>query len=524
MSTSPRTRTKASPVLRSRRITRLGGTLPPSRVTFGPTVVKGVALSQSDIRVIDAHDRMPTGGVHEVGVDQLFFSTTNALGIIEQANSVFSQISRFSHEELVGKPHNLIRHPDMPQGAFRLMWETLQAGQPFCAYVVNLAKDGSDYLVFATVTPLGDGYLSVRSRPCVIELRDAVLGIYRAVRPGEIELRFSGMNTREVARVGADNLLAQVQAAGFATFEEFVWTALPAEVQARTAASGPAERHPCHGPLAALQATAAVVSEELDEWMSRMDALQSAVEALGAEVPRIRAAIDESGRTATSVSERLGGHTGMAPIMLSVNLWASMTTDIVTILDDLVEELVGLRASAARTRFRIALARLHNDAVVQSIEELATSRPGTQDARPAIVDLTRALQEGVVETELQMKANAENAQRVAGKLESAHGLLLMPHGLIANWSQMVVGRQDDEVLQLLPVIENQMEISNDNLARLARLAETSRSIAQPVNATGMRQQCRSMREAAAELAAPRSAGVRSEPETPAPTLDPRRLA
>ena len=70
----------------------------------------------------------------------------------------------------------------------------------------------------------------------------------------------------------------------------------------------------------------------------------------------------------------------------------------------------------------------------------------------------------------------------------------------------------------------QMEISNDNLARLARLAETSRSIAQPVNATGMRQQCRSMREAAAELAAPRSAGVRSEPETPAPTLDPRRLA
>ncbi|MFV0287149.1 MAG: PAS domain-containing protein, partial [Demequina sp.] len=106
-------------------------------------------------------------------MDQLFFSTTNKLGIIEQANSVFSQISRFSHEELVGKPHNLIRHPDMPQGAFRLMWDTLQAGEPFCAYVVNLAKDGSDYLVFATVTPLGDGYLSVRSRPCVTALRDA---------------------------------------------------------------------------------------------------------------------------------------------------------------------------------------------------------------------------------------------------------------------------------------------------------------------------------------------------------------
>jgi aerotaxis receptor len=477
-----------------------------------------------DFRIIDAHDRVPTGGVHEAGVDQLFFSTTNRLGVIEQSNSVFSQVSRFSHDELVGKPHNLIRHPDMPQGAFRLMWDTLQEGQPFCAYVVNLAKDSSDYTVFATITPLGDGYLSVRSRPCVDALKDACLGIYSEVRPGEIANRMRGVNTRECARLGAEDLMAKVRAAGFPTFDEFIWAALPAEVQQRTALSGPRVRHPCTGPLALLQESAARVSTELDAWWSRMDALQSAIEALGAEVPEIRGAIDVSGRTATQVSDRLGGHTGMAPIMLSVSLWASMTDDIVNILDDLVRALVDLRSSCAKTRFRIALARLHTDAVMQFIEELATSLPGTEDARPAIVDLTRALEEGVVETEAQMRANASVAQQVAGRLESAHGLLLMPHGLIQNWSQMVVGRHDAEVLQMLPTIEAQMKISDANMARLARLAETSHSIAQPVDASSAKHLCEGMRDAAAELAAPRSVGFDTTDQPTARASRPRRLA
>ena len=70
----------------------------------------------------------------------------------------------------------------MPGGAFLLMWRTLQAGQPFCAYVDNLAADGSTYTVFATITPLGEDYLSVRVRPQRSELLDAARGLYQTVR------------------------------------------------------------------------------------------------------------------------------------------------------------------------------------------------------------------------------------------------------------------------------------------------------------------------------------------------------
>ena len=73
----------------------------------------------------------PSGARHEVGVDELFFSTTDARGVISQANSVFVRLSRYRRDQLVGAPHNLIRHPDMPGGAFFLMWEALQAGQPY---------------------------------------------------------------------------------------------------------------------------------------------------------------------------------------------------------------------------------------------------------------------------------------------------------------------------------------------------------------------------------------------------------
>ena len=65
---------------------------------------------------------------HDVGPQQIFFSVTDDKGVITDANSVFVDISRYSREELTGSPHNIIRNPEMPGGAFRLMWDTLQAG------------------------------------------------------------------------------------------------------------------------------------------------------------------------------------------------------------------------------------------------------------------------------------------------------------------------------------------------------------------------------------------------------------
>lgn len=105
----------------------------------------------------------PTGEFRDFPASKVFFSTTDRKGVIETVNSTFVGLSRFAEGELVGAPHNIIRHPDMPGAAFHIMWERLLSGRPMMAYVKNLARDGAAYLTFSTVTPLGDGFISVRA-------------------------------------------------------------------------------------------------------------------------------------------------------------------------------------------------------------------------------------------------------------------------------------------------------------------------------------------------------------------------
>lgn len=99
-------------------------------------------------------------------------SRTDAKGIITHVNDDFVQLSGFSRCELIGQPHSILRHPDMPSEAFRDLWATLKAGRPWNGYVKNRCKNGDHYWVKATATPTPDGgYMSVRVRPT----RDEVL-------------------------------------------------------------------------------------------------------------------------------------------------------------------------------------------------------------------------------------------------------------------------------------------------------------------------------------------------------------
>lgn len=110
---------------------------------------------------------------HEVVLadDEFIVSKTDTKGIITYVNRTFMTIAGYAEAELLGKQHNIIRHPDMPRGAFQLLWDTLQQGEEFFGYVKNMCKDGSYYWVFANVTPDFDtrgqlrGYYSVRRKP-----------------------------------------------------------------------------------------------------------------------------------------------------------------------------------------------------------------------------------------------------------------------------------------------------------------------------------------------------------------------
>ena len=103
--------------------------------------------------------------------DDLIVSKTDPKGRITYANRRFMEIAGYSTPELLGRPHNIIRHQDMPRGAFRFMWKTLQSGQEFFGYVKNRTATGNYYWVFANVTPDYTvssqlaGYFSVRRRP-----------------------------------------------------------------------------------------------------------------------------------------------------------------------------------------------------------------------------------------------------------------------------------------------------------------------------------------------------------------------
>lgn len=102
---------------------------------------------------------------------ELIVSKTDLKGRITYGNRAFNHYSGFTERELIGKQHNIVRHPDMPRAVFQLLWDRLKAGQEVFAFVKNIAKSGSFYWVFANVTPSYDaqgkllGYFSVRRKP-----------------------------------------------------------------------------------------------------------------------------------------------------------------------------------------------------------------------------------------------------------------------------------------------------------------------------------------------------------------------
>ena len=89
--------------------------------------------------------------------ESMLVSSTDTKGIIAQCNPAFIEASGYSHDELAGQPHNLIRHPDMPPQAFKDMWSTVGRGHTWTGLVKNRRKDGGFYWVRANVTPIMEG-------------------------------------------------------------------------------------------------------------------------------------------------------------------------------------------------------------------------------------------------------------------------------------------------------------------------------------------------------------------------------
>ena len=166
----------------------------------------------------------PTGIERTFGASEVIVTKTDTQGRITYANDVFLRVSAYEEHEMLGRPHSMIRHPDMPRGVFKLLWDTLRDRREIFAYVVNLASDGAHYWVFAHVTPslnaAGEviGYHSNRRVPDRAAI-DTVAPIYRAKR----EVEAAHPRATEAAAAGLELLERQLSERGL-TYDEFVWS------------------------------------------------------------------------------------------------------------------------------------------------------------------------------------------------------------------------------------------------------------------------------------------------------------
>lgn len=167
---------------------------------------------------------IPTGVEKTFRPDEIIVSKTDPQGRLTYVNRLFVEISGYPEDELIGQPHNVIRHPDMPRSVFRLLWDRIAAGEEIFAYVVNLSADGGHYWVLAHVTPTFDtagrivGYHSNR--------RTADTGAL--VRVKELYARLSVEERRhDSARAAADAgkaLLERELAVAGTSYDELVWS------------------------------------------------------------------------------------------------------------------------------------------------------------------------------------------------------------------------------------------------------------------------------------------------------------
>ena len=121
------------------------------------------------------------------GDDEIIVSKTDLKGRLIYVNKIFLTIADYTEAEVIGQPHSMIRHPDMPRSIFKLLWETIQDGREIFAYVVNRAKNGDHYWVLAHVTPSTDangkiiGYHSNRRVPNSKTIENVIKPLYTKI-------------------------------------------------------------------------------------------------------------------------------------------------------------------------------------------------------------------------------------------------------------------------------------------------------------------------------------------------------
>jgi aerotaxis receptor len=304
-------------------------------------------------------------------IAELFFSRTNLKGILAAGNDVFVRVSAWSRSDLQGRPHNVIRHPDMPRTIFHLFWEKLKAGTPIVAYVKNLAADGRYYWVIAAAFPIANGYMSIRLKP-TSPLLAKVRDLYAAILREEKESGFEG---------GRALLMREIVALGYVSYEDFMTKALVLEMHERTVSlMGNANHHVITGAFARVSQILSEVGESYAKSFAQLSTFQECGRRIADCTDRIIEActkLDFVCYNMTVSAARLGGAgaclggTAAALAVISDNFRQTAETMQAAIsqVGDVTRQLA---SAIADSEFDIASAGLQINMLDFYVRELAT--------------------------------------------------------------------------------------------------------------------------------------------------------
>lgn len=172
-----------------------------------------------------ARETFLTGVERTFQEDEIIVSKTDLKGRMTYANNVFLRLAGYDEKQVIGQPHSLIRHPEMPRCIFKLLWDTIQGGKEIFAYVVNRSANGDHYWVLAHVTPSRDasgtvaGYHSNRRVPNRAVLAGTIIPLYRQLLAEEN--RHS--NSKDGMNASHDSLMRMLKEKGVA-YDELIFS------------------------------------------------------------------------------------------------------------------------------------------------------------------------------------------------------------------------------------------------------------------------------------------------------------
>ena len=366
----------------------------------------------------------------KVALDQTLISITDTKGRITYANKAFVSISGFLEGELLGQPHNIVRHPDMPEEAFRDMWATVEAGVPWSGLVKNRRKNGDFYWVRANATPVRDGdaivgFLSVRTAPSDTEVAAAAALYARMNQEVAAGKRVHQLHRGRVVRAGW--LAAAWRALTPSTRGQLAWLSFwPAAI--------PIGLHAAGMPLWVCALAGALTSVAAGMWAWQL-----------VGVPLLKVAARANRLAAGDLSEDIA-ITQVGPIGQIERALSQVSLNVRTVVRDVRHEVGNLRGGTQEIAMGNQDMSTRVESQANSLEQTAssmkqingtveeTSAAATQGAQLAGETLAFAKRshESVEAVASTMKGIAESSQRIGDIIQVIEGVAFQTNILALN--------------------------------------------------------------------------------------------